>query len=109
MTLRAPAGRSATRTKTCVSSGDSIRSAGALPILQLERRQLVLLGLLVRLLLLFLLLAHRLEQLLLLVADELLAVGQARLGAPRRDVGQLLHDRAGRRRSGTRNRLPSRT
>ena len=40
---RRPA-RSATSTKTCVSSGDSIRSAARLAILELERRQLVLLA-----------------------------------------------------------------
>ena len=104
-----PSARSATRMKTCVSSGDSIRSTADLPVLQLEGRQLVLL-----------LLRPRpsssppsardeVDQLLFFVADELLAVGQPRLGPLRRDVGQLRHER---RRSppssGTMNRLPSR-
>jgi hypothetical protein len=81
---------------------------GALAILQLERGQLVLLVLFVRLLLSILLLLDRLEQLLFFLPDELLAVAQrgsvffAALSVSCCRPGPLPS-------SGTRNRLPSRT
>ena len=63
-----------------------------LPILQLEGRQLVLFLFVFRLFLLLLLLADRVQQLLFFITNELLAVGQTRIGLFRRDVGQLLDE-----------------
>ena len=66
---------------------------GRLPILQLEGGQLVGLGFLLGLLLVLPLLADEANQLLFLVAQELLAVGEARLGLLRPDVGELRDER----------------
>ncbi|MCA1559250.1 MAG: hypothetical protein LC753_02815 [Acidobacteria bacterium] len=66
-----------------------------LAFLELERRQLVLLSLRVRLLLLRFLLAKVLDEFFLLVADELLAVGQPWLRSPRADVSELCDEGAG--------------
>ena len=82
---------------------------GALPILQLEGRQLVGLGFLLGLLLVLPLLADEANQLLFLFAQELLAVGEARLGPLRADVGELRDERARAGCTGTMKRLPSRT
>ena len=66
---------------------------GRLTILELEGRKLALLLLVLGLLLLGLLLLDKVDELLLLVAEEPLAVGQARFGAARSDVGQLRQER----------------
>ena len=71
------------------------REGRPLTLLQLERGQLVGLGALLVLLLLFLLLADVLDQLFLFGLDEFLAVGQPGLRALRRHVRELRNQRAG--------------
>ncbi len=66
---------------------------GRLAILELEGRQPVLLLLVLGLLLVGLLFLDKVDELLFLVAQEALAVGQPRLGPPWRDVGQLRQKR----------------
>ena len=66
---------------------------GRLTILELEGRKFALLLLVLGLLFLGLLLLDKVDELLLLVAEEPLAIGQARFGAARSDVGQLRQER----------------
>ena len=70
--------------------GRQLEVSGRLALLQFERRQLVLLRLLLPLLAVLVLLADVFDQLLFLVADEALAVGRPRLGPAGRCLHQLV-------------------